>query len=553
MQPKFLLIGLDGGTPSLITKWLNELPTFQRLITDGWRGEIESTVPATTIPAWNSIYSGKNPGKLGIYDFLITPHYRPKGLEPANYTIAPTKYLWDLLSASSITSEFINVPIMFPPPKLQGVAVSGGIFVPIHRGSLITYPESVKEELDLVTGGYEASPFMDLSLEGKESIYLSKALLNLRKQGDAVNYLISRYKWDFFSYVFSITDTIQHYFWHQSDSEHTWHRRPKSAIWSDSIKKVYMEVDRQLGRILNAVPKDVNVMIVSDHGGGPLTGHFFVNRWLRDEGYLEANVNGREFLTGKLLIRIKNLSVDRLPRVSERLAPLLPLRLTSRLFGRGLMRDSYSKALAAIDWPRTVAYGLGSQGAIYINLLGREPHGIVGASGYDSLRNAIISKLRSLRSPVNGEPLSVKVWTSEDLYNGDYLRFAPDINFVIQDNQFVQKVDVTPGAVWGEPDVSGGHSSRGFFCVAGPDFKKSQTDLLVTVCDILPTVLHELGLPIPSDLDGRVLAELFEENSSASRRGPIYRDATRTDFHQSQLTEEDEEEIKKRLESLGYM
>ena len=67
---KIAVFGIDGGTLSLIEQWKEELPTFKKIMEGGVYGELLSTVPALTSPAWPCMFTGKNPGKLGIYDFL---------------------------------------------------------------------------------------------------------------------------------------------------------------------------------------------------------------------------------------------------------------------------------------------------------------------------------------------------------------------------------------------------------------------------------------------------------------------------------------------------
>lgn len=59
---------------------------------------------------------------------------------------------------------------------------------------------------------------------------------------------------------------------------------------------------------------------------------------------------------------------------------------------------------------------------------------------------------------------------------------------------------------------------------AGPDFKQSFTsDLPTSNVDIVPTVLHIHGLPVPAMMDGRVLTEILAE------KGKPMRNNTRTE------------------------
>jgi predicted AlkP superfamily phosphohydrolase/phosphomutase len=74
---KVIIIGLDGATWNLIKPWADKglLPTFKELMEKGVWGELESTVPPWTIPAWYSLFSGKSPVKLGFFSFMVRKGY----------------------------------------------------------------------------------------------------------------------------------------------------------------------------------------------------------------------------------------------------------------------------------------------------------------------------------------------------------------------------------------------------------------------------------------------------------------------------------------------
>ena len=49
--------------------------------------------------------------------------------------------------------------------------------------------------------------------------------------------------------------------------------------------------------------------------------------------------------------------------------------------------------------------------------------------------------------------------------------------------------------------------------VKGPDIKVGRKISRVNIWDVAPTILHILGLPIPRDMDGKVLHEIFDPSS----------------------------------------
>jgi predicted AlkP superfamily phosphohydrolase/phosphomutase len=68
---RVLIIGWDGATFDLIEPWVaqGKLPNIAAVLENGAHGELRSTLPPMTFPAWSSFMTGKNPAKHGIYDF----------------------------------------------------------------------------------------------------------------------------------------------------------------------------------------------------------------------------------------------------------------------------------------------------------------------------------------------------------------------------------------------------------------------------------------------------------------------------------------------------
>ena len=147
---------------------------------------------------------------------------------------------------------------------------------------------------------------------------------------------------DFFMMVEMGSDRIHHAFWHYRDAEHR--RHEESAEFSSAIHDYYVQLDRELDRLLDVVNlRETVVLIVSDHGAQRLDGGICVNEWLRREGYLVLK--------------------------SEPPGPGTPL------------------AKCDVDWSRTTAWAEGGYYArVFLNVKGREPQGIVKPSAYERTR-----------------------------------------------------------------------------------------------------------------------------------------------------------------------
>jgi predicted AlkP superfamily phosphohydrolase/phosphomutase len=125
-QRKVIVIGLDGATLDLILPWVQKglLPNFQRIIKKGIWGHLTSTIPPFTAPAWTSFMTGKNPGKHGIYDFMVR--------EPGTYTSSSVNAsfcdadsLWRIIGSEGKKVGVINVPMTYPPEEVNGFLISG--------------------------------------------------------------------------------------------------------------------------------------------------------------------------------------------------------------------------------------------------------------------------------------------------------------------------------------------------------------------------------------------------------------------------------------------
>jgi len=157
IMQKVVLIGVDGATPDLIDKWVNEgkLPNFQKLRENGTWGKLKSTTPPFSAPAWTSIVTGCNPGKHGIYGFESTGTLEPHLINSRHRKVPA---IWSFLTSIGMKSIVVNVPGTYPPEKINGAMITG-LLTP-SRDSNFTYPKDIKERLtkgDL--GEYELEQF----------------------------------------------------------------------------------------------------------------------------------------------------------------------------------------------------------------------------------------------------------------------------------------------------------------------------------------------------------------------------------------------------------
>jgi predicted AlkP superfamily phosphohydrolase/phosphomutase len=219
------------------------------------------------------------------------------------------------------------------------------------------------------------------------------------------------------------------------------------------------------------------------------------------------------------------------------------------------------------DWTKTSAYSLevgeaGESRRIRINLRGREPHGIVVPGvEYDRLRAAIAAGLRGLRDTATGRPLVARVLHDEDAFSGSGRRDEADLLVLFADG-------VGGTSTRGESDYagavsypategfSGRHEAEGVLLVSGPPVAGGAA-IKADIVDVCPTVLHVLGAPIPDDLDGRVLTEVFTPAYEAAR--PVRaastsgKPAAPSASEAAGYTEQERQQVEERLRRLGYV
>jgi predicted AlkP superfamily phosphohydrolase/phosphomutase len=346
------------------------------------------------------------------------------------------------------------------------------------------------------------------------------------------------------------------------DAQHPAHDPQQSSSLRDALKDVYVASDRQLGRLLDTVGENDWVIVVSDHGFGPTHRTFYLNEWLQQEGYLAlkeqnaAQVTLRSRLVAALAKPAFVLN-DVSPLFRRLIAPLKKRALSDfvrteyvRVKERGLVRLNH----LPVDWSRTVAY-CPDESTLYLNLRGRDPQGIV-EPGVEAERilNEIETGLKQLKtSKRDDHGLEVQVWRKEEIYSGPYLAEAPEMIIALDDFRTNVMAEMGAGTLFDyNPRWSANHRPEGIMVVAGPGIR-SGYETTAQIVDIAPTVLHMLGLPVPSTMDGSVLEALFEPGSSLQRRDVRILESQLDSGQGSDLNDEELAEIEKQLKDLGYL
>jgi predicted AlkP superfamily phosphohydrolase/phosphomutase len=210
-----------------------------------------------------------------------------------------------------------------------------------------------------------------------------------------------------------------------------------------------------------------------------------------------------------------------------------------------------------VDWSRTRAYAQGNFGQIFLNLKGRQPRGRVDPDDARALMDEIKAGLMEIVDPKTGERLVEQVHEAAELYHGPHAEKAPDLTVVLKDWKYrtIGLHDFTTHRLIAPAfGPTGDHRMEGVLIAGGPGIRpgaapRGDANLL----DVAPTVLRLLDLPVPADMDGRVLAEILApELAAAADRREEGDDAPGAGDAPS-YAEEDEAAIQARLADLGYL
>ena len=560
---KVCVIGLDGGTFSVIDYLIRQkrLPNFARLMTEGSRATLLSTTPPLTPAAWTSFYTGSNPGKTGAVGFF---KFRPGTyqLEPMNAGNLEGTPIWSLASSRRKRVCVFNVPVTYPAAPVNGILISG-MDAPSFDDRAI-YPLEQKSSFLSAVPDYKVSTEIDardLLNHSQDPVgdYIARLKAHLQMEIRAINHLMELEDWDLFVGVIRSPDCFQHIFWEDTEKVITGKTvTAEESIRAEAVFGCYEAIDRELGETWSAWCSDRNLIFMSDHGFGRLRGDVCLNRVLADAGLLAFLPRGgrgrsRDYLVKKLQARITFQTRQKI----------------KRLLGKddtGERWNSFVDSLVAdIDWSRTRISAIAQHGCLYVNLKGRDPLGMVAG---EAERQAVLKEteavLSELRDPEDGEPVVSKFYRKEDLYHGLLMSTMPDMVVNMRNWSYrgisSTSIELSEESIfrsqykqWRQLGHSGAHRREGILLMRGPDINTADIGVAQMV-DVAPTIMRLLGLPVARDWDGQVLEAALGMDAA----GPVreekeaYQAGGKVEDDQV-YSREDEEEIRKRLENLGYL
>ncbi len=546
MADRTLIIGIDGGDPEVIKKWVNdgELPNFAKIINKGSFGKLRSTIPPITGAAWSSFQTGTNPGKHGAFNWFkrVKGEYRSA---PVNTTDISEPTLWDILSKYEKKVGVLGVPVTYPVNETNGFLIPGLLTPPNAKTQ--SYPSDLINEIKEIEPDFKFSP-KEWTRGYKPKDWVEELIDDIGVKERLSLHLMREKAWDFMMIHFMETDQVQHFMWHKKGGED----------WCP-ILQVYKRIDKALGILTDELDEEDSLFIMSDHGFGPLRYNFHIDTWLLKEGYMKFRNNIPTLL--KRMGFMLGLTKEAFYPVGEYIYPIMrkagllgtAIELASHPWLEWLFLSSQN-----VNWKKTMAYTHSEIGHIYLNVNGREPRGAIEPEDVPAVRDEIIARLKELKNPYTGKKIAGEIYVGQELYHGDKTNMAPDIVFLPADMEILGKGAyefLAHKIVTKSRSQSGHHRMDGIFLAMGPDIKANNLVEGPHIMDIAPTVLYRQNLPLLKSMDGKVIESIFTEEYLAEHEIEYVNkeDLGLDKNNKNESNEEEEKEMKKRLKGLGYV
>lgn len=457
-MPRLVVIGLDCVPPRFaFDLFADVMPNLGRLRARGRHGPMRSCVPPITLPAWSAMFSGRDPGELGVYGFQrpMPGSYRRTLCGPSDL-MEPR--LWHLAAAAGKRVAVLFVPPSFPPEPLPGGVQVSGFLTP---GDDLPFaePQALATELRARFGRIRFD-VEDFRTDDPTPVLAEVQALTAQHFGIAQHVLETR-RPDLLAMVDIGPDRFHHAFFQHVEPRHPQFRSDNPFV--NAGRQYYAALDRHLGELVEAVERqgDATIMVVSDHGARPLLGGICLNEWLLQRG--------------DLVLRSPPTKV-------------VPL------------------SEADVDWSRTRVYAEGGYcGRLRVNLAGREPEGIVTPRQAPDVIAALAEAVSAIPGP-EGQPLNHRIVpaTAYRKRRGA----PPDLQVFLGDLDYRAIASVGHGRLHLPGNDRGpdgcNHDWDGIFVAAGagvtPDPRPLQD---CQIYDVATTGLSLLGLPVPDGLLGR--------------------------------------------------
>lgn len=508
---RILLIGLDSADAELIEGWMADghMPNFARLRREGTWGRLGTTAEVMHVSAWQSLYTGTNPGQHGMYHA-----YQIRAGEQDIHRTLPERAgrppFWKHLDDAGRKCIVFDAFMDYPLPGYKGVQLlEYGTWT--WFGEPGSSPPGMLSDIKRRFGPYPAPEHSNLvKVPDAPLAFRDQLVAGAQVKSRIVRSLMSEHDWDFLFVTFGEPHGAGHYLWHLDDHGYPMHPSSGALANVRPVRDVYTAVDRAIGEIADAADDRTTILITSGDGMGPNTSgcHLMPEMLHRMDWFHSSSVGGG---SGKAVPPPKKGLLSTLRQA----VPLGWRQSVTRCLPRSVKYKLSMKWVnSGIDWSRSRLFCIpnSNEGYFRVNLAGREPRGIVTAGAeYADLLGQLQSELKQLVNPVNGVRVADRVLAMDEVYPGPRRQDLPDA--VINWNAAAGVISQLQGPASGHidkgpgyaisPFYTGNHRPCAFVLGRGPTLAAGSALDGGHILDIAPTVLSALGVDVPAHFEGR--------------------------------------------------
>ncbi|HEX6206978.1 MAG TPA: alkaline phosphatase family protein [Actinomycetota bacterium] len=524
---RVLLIGWDGADWRILDPMLEAglLPNLKALIDRGARGVLKSTVPNHSWSAWPSFLTGLEPSNHGVYD-IFERDFRTRKQLPVTYRSIKERTILPDLAAAGVETIMTNVPLTFPPQRIQGKLISGGV---LPKGRPHTHPEGLAAELEAAGKPFPINGMSWTTFWNRPEPFLDEAMTLTRQRIDANEHLLETTDWRFASLVYVATDRVQHCLAKYVSPDHPNYDTLSKEPLAERIRDVYRLLDEGLGRHLVHVGDDDLILFISDHGFQSCTRALHMDKFLEHLGFLRFAASSAVF---------GPMQWGRVRALARRVYDLLGLH------GKVSLPQS-------VNWRKSIAYtSVRSTGeGVSINLAGREPDGTVDPADFESTREKVMDALSGFVDPATGRKPVKAIHKREEFFQGRFADTAPDI---IMEPAEGYSLTHAKTAIEDADWLSGDHRMDGVIAAAGPHVRTDAFERPALLVDVAPTTLAALGVTSSVKHDGQVLESVVGAERSTAAEAAASSE-TAEEHEDTGLDADEAAEVEEHLRGLGYL
>lgn len=520
------MIGWDGADWRILDPLLEmgALPNLSALIERGGKAVLRSTLPTHSWTAWPSFLTGMEPSGHGVYDILEARGGTGRQFPVTFRSIRERTFLADL-TAAGVETVMVNVPLTFPPPKIRGKLVAGGV---LPKRRTFTHPAELADELERAGSPFPINGMSWTTFRNRPEAFLEEVRQFVSARQKAVEHILDTTDWQMACVVFVASDRVQHCLSKYVSSDHPDYPTLSKQPLAEKVRYVYHLLDKGLGRLVARTGDDDLVVLMSDHGAQSCTDAVNLDRLLERLGFLQFSASSLIF---------GPMQWGPMRAVARRVYDLLGLH------GRVPLPQS-------INWARTRAYtSVRSTGeGISVNLRGRETDGVVDPADFERVRDEVADRVGSFVDPRTGRRPVGRIWRREEIFHGKYAADAPDL---LLEPAPLYSLAHAKAAVERADWLSGDHRVEGVLAAAGPRVDRAAFPESASVVDLAPTILAAVGAPASVQHSGAVLRSLVGGEVAVAEAG---RSADRAGGgSELALDETEAEEVEEHLRGLGYL